>query len=355
MPKQIKIPSFALRLAVILAVGLMVLLLIITQSIIRKKNSEKSVQPDTTSLIDSVVSQNLTDSLQAVTIDSGFSYKLDSARAEKSSTSVALLPEHILAKVNNEVITTEQFDSIYNSLPATTKDYYKEDKPGFLEEIITRQLLLQEARRRKTQDTPEFLSARARNPNREDDVLITVMLQAVIGTVTLSEEELKSFFEKNKDQLPDKNYESVKEQIRPMALEEKQQTVMDNFVNDLKTNAVIIRNQKWLSRQQAQTADNPLAVALRSGKPIVADFGRGTCVPCKMMQPILEKLQQQYEGRAVILILDVGEYASLARRYGIRLIPTQIFFDAAGKEIHRHQGFMPETDIIAQLEKMGIK
>ena len=100
---------------------------------------------------------------------------------------------------------------------------------------------------------------------------------------------------------------------------------------------------------------DPLASARGSGRPVVADFGRGTCVPCKMMLPILEKLQKDYTGRVEILILDVDEYASLARDCRIAVIPTQIFFDASGMEVGRHQGFMPEEDIVRQLKTMGVE
>jgi thioredoxin 1 len=101
--------------------------------------------------------------------------------------------------------------------------------------------------------------------------------------------------------------------------------------------------------------ENPLAKALRSKRPVLADFGRGTCIPCKMMQPILEKLREEYTGRAEILILDVGEHASLSRKYRIMMIPTQIFFDSSGKEVSRHQGFMAEEDIVTQLKLMGVE
>lgn len=101
--------------------------------------------------------------------------------------------------------------------------------------------------------------------------------------------------------------------------------------------------------------EDPLAKALRSKSPVLADFGRGTCIPCKMMQPILEKLQEEYAGRAEILILDVAEYASLSRKYRITMIPTQIFFDSSGREVSRHQGFMPEDEIVAQLKLMGVE
>ena len=114
-----------------------------------------------------------------------------------------------------------------------------------------------------------------------------------------------------------------------------------------------------LRKEVADTHDreamNPLESAFRKGLPIVADFGRGTCVPCKMMQPILEKLEHDYTGRASVLILDIRDYGALSQKYGITLIPTQIFFDASGKEVFRHQGFMPEEDIVVQLKQMGVE
>lgn len=265
------------------------------------------------------------------------------------------LPQNVLAKVNGEAITISQFDSIFNALSPQAKDYYKDDKAGFLEELIVRQRLLQDARRKKIQDRPEYKSAVAQNPGPTEDIMINVLIQNMVAGVSVTESALKEFFERYKDQLPNKDYESVKEQIRPMVLEEKQGQVIENYINQLKSSAKIIRNEKWINVQETLIVDNPLNKALKSGKPVVADFGRGTCVPCKMMEPILKKLQKDYEGKASILILDVGEYASLSRKYGVRMIPTQIFFDANGKEVHRHQGFMPEDNLIAQLRKMGVE
>jgi thioredoxin 1 len=103
------------------------------------------------------------------------------------------------------------------------------------------------------------------------------------------------------------------------------------------------------------TVMNPLEDAFKKELPIVVDFGRGTCIPCKMMQPILEKIASDFEGKVSILILDIREFPALSKRYQITIIPTQIFFDAYGEEIHRHQGFMPEQDIINQLQKMGVE
>jgi thioredoxin 1 len=91
------------------------------------------------------------------------------------------------------------------------------------------------------------------------------------------------------------------------------------------------------------------------GMVTMIDLGADQCVPCKMMAPILEKLKKAYEGKAAIIFIDVWKNNEPARQYGIRAIPTQIFFDAGGREVHRHVGFMSEKDIVGQLTKMGVK
>jgi thioredoxin 1 len=86
----------------------------------------------------------------------------------------------------------------------------------------------------------------------------------------------------------------------------------------------------------------------------MVDLGAKSCVPCKMMAPILEKLEKDYKGRAAIVFLDVWKDPDQAKRFGISVIPTQIFYDKQGKEILRHTGFMSEEAIVAQLKKMGV-
>ncbi len=85
------------------------------------------------------------------------------------------------------------------------------------------------------------------------------------------------------------------------------------------------------------------------------DMGAKKCIPCKMMAPILEKMEKDYRGKAAIIFIDVWENRDQARRFGIRSIPTQIFFDKQGKEVYRHVGFMSEKAIVNQLKKMGVE
>ena len=91
------------------------------------------------------------------------------------------------------------------------------------------------------------------------------------------------------------------------------------------------------------------------GMVTMIDLGAKKCIPCKMMAPILAKMEKQFEGKAAIVFIDVWKYNEQARRFGIRTIPTQIFFNEDGKEIYRHVGFMDEKAIINRLKKMGVE
>ncbi len=95
--------------------------------------------------------------------------------------------------------------------------------------------------------------------------------------------------------------------------------------------------------------------AMVSGKPTVIDLGARTCIPCKKMAPILEKLSREYRGKANVLFIDVHEDNAAADRFKIRMIPTQVFFDAKGKEVKRHIGFMDKTDILKELKAAGLQ
>ncbi|MFP3912748.1 MAG: thioredoxin family protein [Desulfobacteraceae bacterium] len=90
------------------------------------------------------------------------------------------------------------------------------------------------------------------------------------------------------------------------------------------------------------------------GMPTMVDLGANECIPCKMMVPVLEKVEKKYQGKAAIIIVDVYKDKEPAKRFGVRAIPTQIFFDKEGKEVHRHEGFMGEADIDRVFKEMGV-
>jgi thioredoxin 1 len=88
--------------------------------------------------------------------------------------------------------------------------------------------------------------------------------------------------------------------------------------------------------------------------PRLVDLGADKCIPCRLMAPILTSLAQEYAGQLDVVFIDVWKKREAGERYGIRVIPTQIFFDASGRERFRHEGFMPKKDILSKWRELGV-
>ena len=100
-------------------------------------------------------------------------------------------------------------------------------------------------------------------------------------------------------------------------------------------------------RLPKEIAESPL--------PKLLDFGRGKCIPCKKMAPILQELSEEYKDHVIIKIIEIDQEPGLTTANRIRLIPTQIFFDVKNQEVLRHEGFMSKDDIKKVFQKMGIQ
>ena len=87
--------------------------------------------------------------------------------------------------------------------------------------------------------------------------------------------------------------------------------------------------------------------------PRLVDLGAGKCIPCKMMAPILDDIKKTYAGKLDVEFIDVWQDAEAGQKYGIRVIPTQIFFAPNGKELFRHEGFFGKEDILDKWKELG--
>ncbi|MCL4786823.1 MAG: thioredoxin family protein [Verrucomicrobia bacterium] len=96
------------------------------------------------------------------------------------------------------------------------------------------------------------------------------------------------------------------------------------------------------------------APAVTAKLPKLIDLGAGKCIPCKMMKPILDDLKANYGDRFTTEFIDVWENPDAGKPYGIEMIPTQIFFDAEGKELFRHVGFFGKEDILGKWKELGV-
>ncbi|MEJ2103645.1 MAG: thioredoxin family protein [Ignavibacteriaceae bacterium] len=87
------------------------------------------------------------------------------------------------------------------------------------------------------------------------------------------------------------------------------------------------------------------------------ELGSVNCIPCKQMQPVMKSIEEKYGEQVKVIFYDVwkADQKQYAQKYGIRLIPTQVFLDEEGKEFHRHEGFYLESEIEKLLQAQGLK
>lgn len=99
---------------------------------------------------------------------------------------------------------------------------------------------------------------------------------------------------------------------------------------------------------------NSLDVDFSAFKVTFIEIGADRCIPCKKMQPIMKEIAAEFAEDVQVVFYDVWKDPEPGRKYGIQLIPTQVFVDADGKEVYRHVGLFPKEEILALLKKHGV-
>jgi len=105
---------------------------------------------------------------------------------------------------------------------------------------------------------------------------------------------------------------------------------------------------------QASDVDSVLAQAKKDGKVVMLELGSVGCVPCEQMKPVMDKLRSGYKDKLEVYFVDVRRDNATGRRFNVHMIPTQVFLDKTGKEIHRHVGFYAYDEITTVLKKSGL-
>ena len=88
--------------------------------------------------------------------------------------------------------------------------------------------------------------------------------------------------------------------------------------------------------------------------PILLEFGRGWCKPCKYMKPILDDMSAAYAGRAIVMTVDMDVNKDMVRDFNIRLMPTQVFLTPDGREFRRNEGTLEREGIMQIFAQMGV-
>jgi len=119
------------------------------------------------------------------------------------------------------------------------------------------------------------------------------------------------------------------------------------------------KNQEQNKNELSASKDSLQTKIDSINSPIITfiELGSVSCIPCKQMQPIMKSLEKKYGSQLKVIFYDVSkkENKEKSKEYGIQFIPTQIFLDKSGKEIHRHDGFYPEEEIDKFLQSNGLK
>lgn len=106
-----------------------------------------------------------------------------------------------------------------------------------------------------------------------------------------------------------------------------------------------------LPADEGESASAAIAIPL----PRLVDLGADQCVSCKMMAPVLDDMRTICAGQLQVDFIDVWKDPEAGERHGVRIIPTQIFFDAEGRELFRHEGFFAKDDMLAKWKELGFE
>lgn len=92
-------------------------------------------------------------------------------------------------------------------------------------------------------------------------------------------------------------------------------------------------------------------VVIKSEKPVIVDFWAEWCGPCRMIAPIIEEISNEFEGKALVVKCDVDNSPSVATKFGIRNIPTVLFFKD-GKIADKQVGAVPKNAFVTKLNAL---
>jgi thioredoxin 1 len=256
----------------------------------------------------------------------------------------------VLATVNGQEITLDHFLREVDTVEEPTRGMFKEDPAKYLDLMIMKMLVLQEAKTRGFEKAGE---------GNEEDVIRQFLEKRFSTPPAVSKEEVESFYEAHKSRIGDIQLEQAAPMIEQLLQQGKQEEEYMSFLDELRSKASVDIDHDRLQAIAVKPTDGTntkeeFYSALKSGRPVLVDFGSNSCIPCRQLRPILQELRQEKAGKVEILVIDVYKHQDLSREYRVQVIPTLVFFDSNGKEVLRTQGFMPKAALLENLMKIGV-
>jgi thioredoxin 1 len=258
------------------------------------------------------------------------------------------LPEGVLLKTDGIEIAQKDIEQAIMQQPEQFQQELEKNAFFVLEQEATGKLLKTLAQK--------HLSGQGKDTSSLTD---QQMLQAYFGDltkdITVTDRDVETFYKENESVFCGTPLESVRKQIVSYVLQDKQQHFVDQYIQTLGQKMEILVSDSWTKMQAELAKDNPLDKSRASGKPTLAIFSASSCCGPDKMIPVRDALLKKYDSSINIVYIEPQKEQILAARYGIRSIPTQVFFDSKGKEFYRHSGFWLQEDIADKLNEMGVK
>lgn len=250
-------------------------------------------------------------------------------------------PKTVIAEVNGQRITVKDFQEELARTPEDMRVVYEQDPREVLDRLVSVTLLLQEAKRRGLVESSDL---RDLDKPGSKEGMRRLMEQSIKGVDQVTDKEVQAFYRQYRAEMGEKPLSEVRELLRMMILEQKRQAQISVLVEKLRETAAITTFPEQLPQPpppalEASTTE-AFQAALKSGRPTLLDFGSKDCPACMRLRPVMGALKDAHKGRINVLYLEVRENRDLAMSYKVRLVPTVIFFDAQGREVHRETGFM---------------
>jgi len=109
---------------------------------------------------------------------------------------------------------------------------------------------------------------------------------------------------------------------------------------------ILVKSGAFSSEPESSQQQLPDTLEAKANiPPTMLELGSEGCIPCEKMKPVMAALEDKYGEKISIEFYDIRKDPTMANKYGIRLIPTQIFLSSDGAEFFRHEGFFEEVEI----------
>jgi len=218
--------------------------------------------------------------------------------------------------------------------------------------LILQEVLLQEADRLGIKSDPN-----AKLEEKESSQIQSLLKKEVVDKVQVRKAEIAMLYKDHQSKMGKKTMDEVAPILEELIRDAKGKEKVEEYVNSLREKAKVEIDEKRLAALTVPAAEtntgDEFNKAIKSGKPVLVDFGANNCVPCREIRPILKEIAKEQAGKAEILIIDVYKFKSLATAHRIQVVPTLIFFDKTGKEFFRHMGAWDKDSIVNKLKELG--